>query len=141
MYIQAPALLLWDSSCLPSSLYWLQTQPGSEMEAKLFVNWSYMWRAKKETDHSILVGSRITKQGKLHMGLLLGHHMRHRSLHPSARIFEAYIEDLTGSGHIFSPDSLNNTFISQSRILGAASCVEIVDRMYILRTGNSVRNL
>lgn len=75
------------------------------------------------------------------MGLLLGDHMRHRFLHSSARILEAYVEDLTGSGHIFSADSLNNTFISQSRILEAASCVEMVDRMYILRTGNSIRNL
>lgn len=98
-------------------------------------------KAKKEADHSILVGSRITKQGKLHTRHLLGDHKRCRSLYPSARILEAYIEDMKGSSHIFSPDSLNNTFISQSRILEAASCVEMVDRTYILRPGNSMRNL
>ena len=98
-------------------------------------------KAKKEADHSILVGSRITKQGKLHMRHLLGDHKRRRSVNPSARILETYIEDIKGSSHIFSPHSLNNTFISQSCILEAASCVEMVDRTYILRPGNSMRNL
>ena len=36
-----------------------------------------------------------------------------RSLNPPTRILKVYI-DLTGFSHIFSPDSLNHTLVSQS---------------------------
>ena len=36
--------------------------------------------------------------------------------HPPTRILKVYIETLTGFRHIFSPDGLNNTLVSQGFI-------------------------
>ena len=74
-------------------------------------------RLKKEVDHSRLVGGRFNKQVNLHMRLVLGSCNMSRSLHSPARILKVYTEALTGFSHIFSPDGLNNTLLSQCFIL------------------------
>ena len=60
---------------------------------------------------------------------------------PSARSLKVYMEALTGFKHVFSPDGLNNTLLSQGCVLEEAAGVGIVGRMYIPRTGEAVRSL
>ena len=52
-----------------------------------------------------------------------------------ARILKVYIEALTGFSHIFNPDSLNNTLLSQGCILGVSPTVGMVGGMCIPRAG------
>ena len=49
-----------------------------------------------------------------------------QSPHPTARILKVYTEALTGFSHVFSPDGLNTTLLSQSCILENSSlCVSL----------------
>ena len=73
-------------------------------------------RQRKEADHYRLVGGSVNKQGNLHMRIVLGG-LKTRSLHLTSRILKVYTEGLPGFIHIFSPDGLNNTFLSQVHIL------------------------
>ena len=51
------------------------------------------------------------------MRLVLSGHKVSRSLHPSARILNVYVEALTGFSHLYRPDDLNNTLVSQGCML------------------------
>ena len=74
-------------------------------------------RPKKAADHSRLVGGRVHKQGNLHTKLVLGGFKVSRSPHLPTRILKAYREALTASGHVFSPDGLSTTLLSQGCVL------------------------
>ena len=70
-------------------------------------------REGRKRQTSRFVGGRFSKQGNLHMGLVLGSCKMSRSLHPPARIFKVYIEALTGFSHEYCPDGLNSTLLSR----------------------------
>ena len=46
-----------------------------------------------------------------------------------------------GFSHIHSPNGLSNTSLSQGYVLEVTSTEETVDRMYIPRTGEGVKNI
>lgn len=71
---------------------------------------------KNREDHSRLVGGKFNKQRSLHTRLLLGGH----KISGSPRPPEVCVENLTGFSHIYSPDGLNSTLLSQSCILELA---------------------
>ena len=96
-------------------------------------------RLKKEADHSRLVGGRSNKQGNLQMRFVLN--KTGNSPHLPARIFRVYIEALMRFSHIYSPDGLNKTSISQGFVLEVASKMRTVGGTYIARTGEGVRSL
>ena len=58
-----------------------------------------------------------------------------RSPPPSPRILKVYIEVFTGFSHVFHPDDLHNTLLSQGCALEAAPSVRTVGGIYIPRTG------
>ena len=62
-----------------------------------------------------------------------------KSLHLPTRILKVYIEALTGFSHLFSPDGLINTSLSQGCITETDPKVEMVSKTYIPRTGKWVR--
>lgn len=66
------------------------------------------WKA----DHSILVGGRFKKEGKLHMKLILDSHKTSRFLHLPTKILKVYVEVLTGFSPLSHPDVLKNTLLS-----------------------------
>ena len=70
-------------------------------------------RTRKEVDHSRLVGGSFNRQRNLHLRLVLDDCKMSRSPHPSIRILKVYVEALTGFSHVFSPDGLNKTVLSQ----------------------------
>ena len=75
-------------------------------------------RETKERGRPLQMGRwELTEQGNLYLRLVLSSHQMNTSLHPSARIFKVYVEALTGCSHIYCPDDLNNTLISQGCIL------------------------
>ena len=63
-----------------------------------------------------------------------------RSPYLPARILKFYIEALTGFSHVFSPDGLNNTLLSQGHVLERAPMVGTVGRTYIPRTREGVKS-
>ena len=77
-------------------------------------------RPRKEANHLRLVGGRFDKQGNLHMRLFLSDKMS-TSPHPPARVLKVYIEALTRFSHVYSPDGLNNTLLSQGCVPREAS--------------------
>ena len=97
-------------------------------------------RLKKETDHSKLVGGSFNKQENLHTRPLLGGWKMSRSVPPPIWILKVYIEALTGFSHVYGPDSLNNTLLSQGCVTQTALAVAIVGGMSIPRTGERVRS-
>ena len=58
----------------------------------------------------------------------------------TAKILRVYIEALTGFSHVFSPDGLDSTLLSQGCILETAPTVGTVGRMYIPMTEERVRS-
>lgn len=66
-----------------------------------------------------MAGGRFNKQENILMRLLLVSHKTGRFPHSPAGISEVYVEALTGLDHMYSPDGLSNTLISQGFILGA----------------------
>ena len=68
----------------------------------------------EEADHSRLVSGRLNKQGNFTHETCLGSHKTSSSQHLPIRILKVYTEALIGFGHIFGPDGLNNTSLSQS---------------------------
>ena len=58
-----------------------------------------------------------------------------RSPYLPARILEVYIEALTGFSHVYCPDGLSNTILSQGYLLVIAPTVGTMGREYIPRTG------
>ena len=92
------------------------------------------------TVHTRLVGGKFNKQENLHTRLVLGGCKMSRSLHPPARILKDYIEALPGFSHLFSPDVLNNTLLSQVCVLGTAPNMGKARRRHIPRIGEQVRS-
>ena len=90
---------------------------------------------KKKADHSKSVGSSLNKQGNLIMMLVLGCHKMSRSPHLPTRILKVYIESLTVFRHMYNPGSFKNTLLSQGYVLGTASTVETVGRVYFKGQG------
>lgn len=78
-------------------------------------------RPQEEADVSGLVGGRFNKQRNLHTRLGLGGRKTSTALHSPTRILKVYIEALTGFSHIYHPESLNTTLLSQGSILRAVS--------------------
>ena len=74
-------------------------------------------RYKKDADHSRLTGGSFDEPGKLHRRLVFHDCMTSISPHPPARNLTVYTEALTGFSHVFSPDGLNTTLLSQSLLL------------------------
>ena len=58
-----------------------------------------------------------------------------RSPHPPTRILK--IMSLSGFRHIFSPDELKNTLLSQGYVLQTATSMGIVGGTHVSRTGGS----
>lgn len=77
-------------------------------------------KTKVEAGDYRLVSGRFKKQGNLHGRLVLGSCKTSGTLHPPARILKAYIEVLTGSSRVFSPDGLNTTLFYQGCVLEMA---------------------
>lgn len=73
------------------------------------------------------------------MRLVLDSHKMSRFTHPSPKLLKVNIESLTGFIHVYHPDGLNNTILSQGYISEAASSVGKASRTHIPRTGKSVR--
>ena len=74
-------------------------------------------RLKTEADHFRWVDGSFNKQGNLHTRLILGGWKMSRSTHLPARILKVYTKDLTGFSHIYHPEGLNSTPLSQSCVL------------------------
>lgn len=94
-------------------------------------------KPKKEAGHSRLVGGSFIQQGNSCMRLVLGHCKMTRSLHLSAIILSLY-KDLTShipSSHVYHPDGLNTTILSQVCVLGTSSGAGKGNRIPIRRTG------
>lgn len=51
----------------------------------------------------------------------MGSHKMSRSLHPPTTILKVYIEAITKSNHVFIPDGLHNTLLSQGSALETAT--------------------
>ena len=80
-------------------------------------------KTEQEADYSRLVGGRFNKQGNLLRRLASGGHKTSGSPHPLARILHVCIKALTGFSHIYHPDGLNNTLLSQGCVLeNSSSC-------------------
>lgn len=75
----------------------------------------------EEASQSRLVGGRFNKQKELTNGLVFGGCETHRSLYLPARIFQIYIDTLTGFIHVYRLDGLNNTVLSQGCNLNNSS--------------------
>ena len=75
-----------------------------------------------------MVGGRFNKEENLHMRLVLGGHEM-RSRHPPVRILKVYTEALTGFSHIYCPDGLSNTWLSQGCVLETALAVGMMGRV------------
>ena len=101
-------------------------------------NFNNQNRWRHEADPSRLIGGRFNKQENLYMRLVLGGHKTSRSLHLPARILKVYTEALTGFSHIYHPDDLNSTVLSQGCILETAPTM---GRTYTPRRGEGVRRL
>lgn len=84
-----------------------------------------------------MVDGRFNKQENLTRPVL-GGHKTSRCLHPPTIILKIYIEALTGFGHVYGPDGLNNTPLSEGSVLAVASHAGKAYRMDILRTGEGV---
>lgn len=56
----------------------------------------------------------------------------------STRIFKIYREAVTEFSHVYSPDGLNNTLLSQRKVAPGAGAVV---RMYVPRTEEGERSL
>lgn len=92
-------------------------------------------RPKNGADDFGLLGGKFNKQGNLwgfcrvtarHGGLCTVSAPAHQNR-------KVYVETLTGFSHLFSPDGLNNTVLSQWSVLENSSCCGIVHRTYIPR--------
>ena len=93
-------------------------------------------RPKKEADHSRLVSGRFDK-GTYIQGLSWASIRRvDFPIHPP-RILKVYLESLTGFSHVYCPDGLNNTLLSQGCIfvLEMTPVMQMVGRTYIPRMG------
>lgn len=73
----------------------------------------------------------LIKQRTFFMRLVLGSCKMSRSPHLPARILNMYLESLSGFGHVFCTDGLNNTLLSPSCILKMAPAMGNVGRMYM----------
>lgn len=87
-------------------------------------------RQKKEAAYSRLVGTQFNKQGNVHTGACLGKPGESRSLHPSAKMLNIYIEALIVFSHGSSPDGPNNTLLSLGASLKMALAVRTVGRRF-----------
>ena len=81
--------------------------------ADLKLNKESQQRTKEEADHSRWVGGSSQEQENLHTRLVLDGCMMHRSLPPPTEILGIYIGALLGFSHIYYPDGLNTTSLSQ----------------------------
>lgn len=78
---------------------------------------------KKEANHSRLVCGRFNKHGKLHMRFVLGGCETNRLLNLPTRILKVYLEAFTGFSHMYFPDGLHHTLLSQGCVLeNSSSC-------------------
>lgn len=96
-------------------------------------------RPKKEADHSRLLGGSFNKQGNLLMRLVLGGQKINRCSHSSTRKLKLDVEILSRFSHIYHPNGLNTTLLSQGYMVGMAPMVETVGRIYIPRTEEEVK--
>ena len=97
-------------------------------------------RPKNEADHARWVGGKFSQRENLLMRLVVSSCKTSRSPHLPARILKVYIDVLNGFSHIFSPDGLSNTLLSQGYMLGRALAMGMVGGMYMPRTGKGVRS-
>lgn len=91
---------------------------------------------RKRQTTSRLVGGGFDKQKILHRRLVLGCCKMSKSPHLTTKILKVYIEALTEFSHMYHPDDLSNTLLSQ-----VTPSVGIVGGMYIPRTGKGARRL
>ena len=61
----------------------------------------------------ILIGGQFKKQGNLCERFVLCGHSKSKCPQPHAKILKTYIEVLPGFSHVFCPDNLTNTVLSQ----------------------------
>ena len=97
--------------------------PGWNLKLGLYTE------GKKEADYPRLVGGSFNKHGNLHTRLALGGHKTSWLLHPPAWIIKVYIETLIKFNHIYYPDGLNNTLLSEDCGFEATPTVGTVGRM------------
>lgn len=90
-------------------------------------------RRKRWTTSGWQVAGLVTKATYLR-GLSQAAARLSRSPHQSTRTLKVYIEALIGFGHIYHPDDLNTTLLSQGYILETAPSVGMMGRTYIPRT-------
>ena len=108
--------------------------PGWNLKLGLYTE------GKKEADYPRLVGGSFNKHGNLHTRLALGGHKTSWLLHPPAWIIKVYIETLIKFNHIYYPDGLNNTLLSEDCGFEATPTVGTVGRMYIASAEEGVRS-
>ena len=80
---------------------------------------------KKEADHSRQVGGSSQEQENLYTRFVSDGCMMHRSLRPPTKILGIYIEALMGFSHIYYPDGLTTTSLSQGCMLETASAIRL----------------
>ena len=128
-----------------SGIWWTLVVPNPRSSSGKIWNWPlYMEgkeRLKKEVNHSRLRGGRFNKQGTLHMRLVLIGCKMSRSLYPPTRILKVHTEASTGFSHVYCPDGLNNTLLSQGCVLETVSTMGRVGEMYMPRSREGVRSL
>ena len=56
----------------------------------------------------------------------------------TCQILKVYIEALTGFSHVYCPDGLNITLLSQGCVFGTVLTVGMMGRMYILGIGEGI---
>ena len=80
---------------------------------------------KKEADHSRQVGGSSQEQENLYTRFVSDGCMMHRSPPPPTKILGIYIEALMGFSHIYYPDGLTTTSLSQGCMLETASAIRL----------------
>lgn len=94
----------------------------------------------KVSEEILEEGGRFNKQRNAFMKQVTTR--RVRSLRTPIRILKVYTEALLiGFTHIYHPDGLNDTLLSQAYVLGTALSSGTVDRECVPRTGELVESL
>lgn len=93
-------------------------------------------------DYSRLVDSRFNKQGNLLTRLVLASLKTKRSLYLPTKILKIYVEAFTGFSHVYHPDGLYNTLLSQGCVLQNGShCVNDGQKVFSKDGGGSQESL
>ena len=130
-YVCHPGGKIFHSACFSISWCWFTTSGPSQVKSETGPHTQRTRRDQKRGYHSTVIG--ISLISNLHTRFASGNCKTSRFPHSPARILKVYIKDLLGFNHLYYPNDLNNTLLSQGCVLKAASIVVKGTRMHISR--------